>query len=151
MSTLIAIDPGTRALGFAIFEDRELRRCGLVRAFDLDNMCRTLRTHPITEGIYSNVVVEVPQVYRHTKDASALIKVALVAGACASVLVAGQIETVLPHAWKGTRPKEICNKLTRSILEPEELDILTAVDAPKSLMHNVVDAVGIGLWKVGRR
>jgi hypothetical protein len=53
------------------------------------------------------------------------------------------VELVTPAVWKGSVPKEICQSRILKKLEPEELSVLDK-------NHNAMDAVGIGLWKLGR-
>ncbi len=55
---------------------------------------------------------------------------------------------VTPFAWKGNTPKGIQASRILSALTKAEHE---AVSWPKkSLAHNVVDAIGIGLWRAGR-
>jgi hypothetical protein len=55
---------------------------------------------------------------------------------------------VSPFAWKGNVPKGIQGSRILSALTKAEHDV---VCWPKnSLKHNLVDAIGIGLWRLGR-
>lgn len=156
---LIAIDPGKRSLGWARFDydlhDQRLAACGLLRWKDWAAMCGgMLWLYERLGGEQSGeIVIEVPQVYqqRHWKgDPNDLVDVALVAGA-AGVKFGPTVLFVRPREWKGSRPKKADHALTLSRLSPDELAELDQVDAPKSLRHNVLDAIGMGLWKLGRR
>jgi hypothetical protein len=51
---------------------------------------------------------------------------------------------VLPNKWKGNLPKKICKDRCKAVLTPEELARVKTED------HNVWDAIGIGLWYLGR-
>lgn len=51
------------------------------------------------------------------------------------------IEFVTPNEWKGSVPKDICHSRVKKTLKPEE-------SMPDN--HNERDAVGIGLWYLGR-
>lgn len=148
MGRLIAIDPG-RDAGYAIFDDSsgELASCGLV--------ANLYRSGAVLTG---RVVIELPQVYTqaHSKkrvDPNDLIRLAFEAGRLAGQ-VAGPMEitTVLPAEWKGQAPKTIVHGRIAKILSDEENRRLhRGLDSVAgALKHNALDAVGIGLWKLGR-
>jgi len=130
-----------------------LKRCGLLRATTVEGMLaefKTLRRFRVREPLA--VVVELPRIYsvRHWKgDPNDLLDVAAVAGAAATL---GEPRFVTPQQWKGRVPKPIHHKRIRAVLSADELAVfVTAEDAiPKSLAHNVLDAIGIGLWAKGR-
>lgn len=143
MSTVLAIDPGKRCIGWALFRDDVLAECGLIRDPEFSSLQLP------TAG---KVVIERPQVYpqRVQKgDPNDLIDVALWAGACAVVAQGRTIEFVRPRQWKGTVPKDIHNARVAEKLNDLEASMLAAVK-PASLRHNVTDAIGIGLWVLGR-
>ena len=73
------------------------------------------------------------------------------AGMLAARVKAKSVRLVKPQQWKGSRPKEVDNRLTMGLLSDQERRIVAAVNAPPSLLHNVIDAIGIGLWAIGRR
>lgn len=58
--------------------------------------------------------------------------------------------SVYPPQWKGNVPKKIMTERIKKLLTPKEQYLLEVGDWPKSLEHNVVDAIGIGLWRLGR-
>jgi hypothetical protein len=154
MNSLVSIDPAKRSVGWASFEDGELVNCGLVRADRLLRLCSEL------ERLLGNerpdlAIVEIPQVYVQRKqrgDPNDLVHVAIVAGVVIHLLRhSEEVKLVRPRTWKGTRPKAVCNDLTLSRLNDTERSILDGVDVPASLRHNVIDAVGLGLWELKRR
>jgi len=55
---------------------------------------------------------------------------------------------VSPFGWKGNTPKGIQAARIISALSKDEHDAVTW--PKKSLRHNVIDAIGIGLWHTGR-
>jgi hypothetical protein len=62
-------------------------------------------------------------------------------------------EYVEPHAWKGSVDKNTHHARIWAKLKPDEQAIVSAAArgiAP-SKRHNILDAVGIGLFAVGRR
>ena len=141
-----AVDPGTRCAGWALWDQR-LVACGLVRSKrkSLGNRANDLsrQLQPV-----DLVVVEIPRAYPKNRKLSPndLIDLAIVAGACARV--GKESKLVLPVEWKGQTPKDICHKRVMSRLSREELLIVKAgvEGVPKSLRHNVYDAVGIARW-----
>ena len=58
------------------------------------------------------------------------------------------VETLFPADWKGQVPKEVMTERIRRSLTEEERGRIEKCKA--SLMHNVLDACGIGLYRLGR-
>jgi hypothetical protein len=154
VSVLITVDPG-RTTGVAIFRNTILLEAGYVHTDILRDATRVF--FKMVEAMKPDAgVVEIPRVYpsiaKWKGDPNDLISVALVAGMATSAMHPYcDVELVTPHAWKGNRPKEIDIKYTESLLLPVERQVLERVGLTKSKMHNVLDAVGIGLWKLKRR
>lgn len=150
---LLAFDPGKLSAGWSAFEEKRLARCGLLRAPTQRGLFEAIREWDLrtrTNGV--DVWIERPQVYReaHWKgDPNDLIDVAIVVGALASQAT-GNVVLVRPHDWKGNVPKTIHNARIKRALDPAERDTLKACGAPAGLLHNVVDAVGLGLHALGR-
>lgn len=161
---ILAIDPGENT-GWALFDWHatlspfNLIACGI--------------GHP-PFGVAQKVFIEMPQFYpRGHKRPNDLIKLAFTAGrlvgASGVVEMGGpssgfptgngyEVIYFLPHEWKGNLPKETCNNRARMRLQPDELAVLGACEnviltyggGGKSVLHNVLDAIGIGLFAVGR-
>ena len=155
MGRLIAIDPGVQALGWATFERGKLARCGLLQAATAIGMAETVRDEwGRTKGVGMQLIIEKPQVYRqrHWKgDPNDLIDVAMVVGAAVVAFPGAERRVITPHTWKGNRPKAVCNAHTLRLLSVPERHIVNQCHIRKSLMHNVLDAIGIGLWALDRR
>lgn len=156
---LCAVDPGVEATGLALFTDNKLEHVRLVRASSLQSMIQAIYyvKWPHDYDVPDLVFIERPVVYPRDgiKKAASLMTVAIVAGAAAAAYgreTWTTIDFVEPRTWKGSVPKEIHNTRVISILEKDEQEILISSmdDAPPSLLHNVIDAVGIGLYKLGR-
>lgn len=131
---LLAIDPGAHT-GWALFDDGQLRACGLGNP-------------PVHHA--DCVIIEIPQVYpAHPVPPNDLITLAFLAGRYAGCATC-EVSTVFPHQWKGNLPKNICAARVRSLLLPEERRVVDACDAPAKQLHNVMDAIGIGLFALGR-
>lgn len=148
---LVAYDPGKHHVGEAWFQDGELIACSLLRETDKGE--GILEDLPTTIDA-DEAMIEIPQVYQQRSwkgDPNDLIQIALVAGALAhAVAPFGFVSFVRPHAWKGNAKKEAIEGWIRARLSPAESAVLAACDVPASLKHNVIDAVGIGMWALGR-
>jgi hypothetical protein len=148
---LLAIDPG-KATGWAYFDKETLVSCGVLK----------FNPHPeyfsfMEYRRFSKIIIEKPKIYpvRQWKgDPNDLISVALIAGWVAGFLdeVSSNIEYVTPQAWKGNRPKEVDHRHTMSLLSTEEKEVIKRTKGVlKSQKHNMIDAIGIGLWYLRRK
>jgi hypothetical protein len=153
MGRLIAVDPGKHT-GIAVFEGNRLRNIFLITNDSLQLYIQDLVL--ICAGLPPDrAVIEMPKIYDRKQwkgDPNDLMKVAFLAGIIhRSLFGTKEIKWVHPSDWKGQRPKNVDNKYTLTLLTPDELKIIDNSKIAKSKMHNVLDAVGIGLWKLGRR
>lgn len=158
MSRLIAIDPGVRICGYAVFNNRNLSKAGTMRTkyAVLSDQARGLSGS--ARNVFSNLnlsylVIELPVVYdkkQQKGDPNDLIKLAFVAGAIMRSLCLDHFPIVLtptPREWKGTIKKEIHHeRIKAKCPEAEPL----ALKTPKTYRHNVYDAIGLGLWALER-
>ena len=154
MKTL-AIDPGDRCAGYAIFADKVLTVCGLVRGekkidmiTDFGNQIGTLTFDKIVIEKMNPDAVKA-QRFNLARD---LIDVAFVGGLLvgrASRNPNTEIVEVIPSQWKGQVPREIMDARVVKHLNVFERLAVEKV-RPASLAHNARAAVGIGLWSVGR-
>lgn len=156
--TLVTVDPGVKATGIAHFIDKKLHRVALVRSSGLTSMIGSLFNveWPVYFSL-NELIVERPTVYRRGSkgDPNDLISIAIVAGAAAMAFGCEtwtSIEFIEPRTWKGSVKKTVHNARIIKRLDKEELEVMnTRLDGvPKGLIHNVVDAIGIGLYKLGR-
>lgn len=160
---LLAIDPGLRHCGVASFRQGRLVGAALVQGAPEGRGWPAWIT--MTEAIELAVadriapgavlVLERPQVYAvgmSKGDPDDLLELTGIVGAVAARLEAQGAHVTLykPREWKGQVPKAVHNERVRSHLDPEELRILDGCGA-RSLIHNVTDAVGIGLFHLRRR
>jgi len=149
---LMAIDPGTKATGWALFRLQRLVAAGLYRGKHAAETIGQIQAAPIYD--LDVLIVERPQVYdRHrTKgDPNALIPLAMIGGAAAGVHGWAELRAPHPNEWKGAISKEIHHPRILAELRPEELAVVEAMKGvPASLRHNVLDAIGLGLWGLGR-
>ncbi len=175
----LAIDPGIRGCGIAVF------------GCDVLQLARYVK-NPIREGdgpdaivsmalavrdalavrnfiptMVNRVVIEWPQVYAGAKnkgDANDLLPLAGVDAAICALFLPSKHERFRPREWKGQLPPNVCAQRIIDRLKAEELarvdriekfqaDLSRAVAAKKEIDgtdHNTIDAVGIGLKACGR-
>ncbi len=162
LGMLLAIDPGQDS-GWALFNaERRLAICGLGLA--------TLGTMRLLRAL-SEVIIECEQLHgRSEKNPNSILLMARNAGEwfgrCSEYCE--NVRYIRVADWKGSTPKDINHRRTLEKLDPSELKALVigckdlsprsaAIDAAirKGLTtsdkrQNVLDAIGIGLWGVGR-
>jgi len=144
----LSIDPGDDT-GWALFDSDKLVACGLG-----DPSCNPYVQSIATSGQLESVTVERPAINRATKRPEDIITLALNAGQWTGVFRACcPVEFVDVVRWKSGVPKEKHQPRIKDALRPDERHMLDAMLAAFSVArgHNIVDAVGIGLFVVGRR
>lgn len=157
---ILAIDPGIRGCGVAVFQESGLLiRAGyLANDTDSDDIVKrcydmafvVVRCVRESEHV-DTLVVEWPQVYVASKskgDNNDLLPLAGVDVAVAMILRPQHIKSYKPHEWKGNAPKEVI--AARAIERLSEDEKLLIKPCAKSLMHNTYDAIAIGLHYFGR-
>lgn len=155
---LISLDPGTQGFGVACWRDGLLVLGVLEKAFygkgGPKDWCDHIPWSIIdAERTFSALVVEIPQVYPQSRwkgDANDLINVGFRAGEAVGylkrVFKIDEVVTYRPFEWKKNTPKEISNERTLAALSSEEQLRIQWPSAVKTLGHNVVDSIGIGLF-----
>jgi len=158
---ILSIDPGFRYLGYAVLTKEEILGAGLVTNLqDPDvpswpksnyppsflNLAYLLREFNWCESPLA--IIEFPQVHRDTPNPNDIIKLSAACGAYSSILQAAgfTVQWISPREWKGNVPKPIMFKRILAKVREEEY---SKIDKPKN--HNVIDAVGIGLWLIKRQ
>ncbi len=163
MSLLLAIDPGSRGCGVALFniDRRELLRAAYVKGqgpehgLDAANaifMAGHVRNWLGFVDRVDVMAVEVPKVYKaedQKGDQNDLVPLALVVG-CVIGLVAPRERVVqyFPRDWKGTIDADAMTDRIVARLRPPHaagFEIARCERCTPSLAHNMFDAVGIGL------
>lgn len=150
MNHLVAIDPGVKACGVAVFDSGRLtlalhQEVTPATTFTRQNWCFFAGGH---------VVIEMPRIYpgsRQKGDQNDLMRLAVVVGRLyeAALAAGSTVELVEPRAWKGTLDGDAMVERIKGRLpigESSQVFLPTAA----SLQHNVWDAIGIGLKKLGR-
>lgn len=172
---LLALDPGINKPGAALFRAGKLVAAERVRLDkDLASLPVGIRAARVADTIIRwgmatgmeprALVYELPQIYQRPKskgDPNDLIKVALVAANVSGMLryalggrdISMEVHSPLPAEWIGQCPKVVCSGpeawnsprgyRIKVALAPEELEVVIPDD-------NALDAVGLGLWALGR-
>lgn len=166
----LAIDPGLRGCGVALLRDGQLEKaCYLPNPVKSGKgpdswmaMARAVLTWlPIPADDIDSLTIEGQHIYGATKmgasagaDPNDLLELAGVAGCLYAILEPKVRRRVEPREWKGQVSKVICQLRVNKRLSPEEAARIvlpsTRTGKPSELAHNVYDAIGIGLWAVGR-
>lgn len=166
---ILSIDPGLRAMGVALFTmEGTFYSAGLVRNPEMKHT--HLGAHrsmamafqewldtPRHRGKWiSGVAYEWPQIYPGRKTPPKdLLHLTGVLGAVAMAMpnAVSDWTPYAPREWKGQVPKAVDHARTVSVLSRLERDLLndSLKGIPRSLSHNTLDAVGIGLHHLERR
>lgn len=135
---MISIDPGKNAAGIAEWAGPKL-----IRAYYAPrNEWHRLRCD-------TAIWVERQYLTKDHPRPGDIVELAYAAGLCAglSTSTGGTITEVLPIRWKGNVPKPIMTKRILSKLDQTEL---AAIERVGYKDHNTIDAIGIGLYALGR-
>lgn len=152
MEYVIGIDPGKHHFAWSLFMRDKLIDCGL--EFFKDNNYIDL-LNSISLGIHSITYIEKPQIYKDMKEKNPndLIDVGIAIGRIYEQIIdLTDIKLVLPHDWKGSVPKNIMLKRIKKQLNKTEEKLFKekTKNIKRSLQHNIIDAIGIGLFFIKR-
>ncbi len=177
MKHLISVDPSIRSAGVAWFQDRELT--GAIRVCEELSQDNTgIRCLRMAGAIFkftslntADLAFEWPQIYRAVKskgDPNDLIGIAGVGSALAGLMAGrallGGLSTPTPAEWIGQLPKtcqlckgkrkRTCRCKGSSWATPRGMRIRSRLTAAELALipdqNDVIDAVGIGLYALGR-
>ncbi len=160
---LIAVDPGLRCLGVAVFFNGWLNSTYLIKnpeagrgakAWHGYTKTKMTGTADLLKDVIAGadvLVVEMQSIYRRGPgDPDDMLQVAGVAGVIAGMAnLDARIVAYKPREWKGTAPKDIFAKRILACLSSRETFAIST-ELPKSLVHNIYDAIGLGLKALGR-
>lgn len=146
----VAIDPGKRYLGMAVFLGHHLSEVHYFEGDDFLDPAQQAAVTLATEKI-DYLIIEGQQIYRGPSktDPNDLIPLANQVGALFGVIPAKYRIHPLPREWKGTTPKQVFTNRILSKLEPIELEQLEKISTKERQGH-CIDAIGLGLWTLGR-
>lgn len=134
---LITVDPGVKKSAIALWSYQD----ELLFADDLSN---SEVTRILIKLRSVRLLVETPVLYLYQrkkhKDVGDLARVAKCFKA-----ISKRGEGVQPSVWKGQVPKKVHGARIIEALKKEEIEKAMSIKN-----HNTIDAVGIGLWALGR-
>lgn len=138
LSLVVGCDPDTRFPSYALLRDRELQ------AIRYETGGPRVRPPMPREAL---VVVERQFVVPGSRVPPAdIIELSWAAGECSMHF--DRCEKVSVNRWKGQTPKRVCHGWVMDELSDAEKYVLVGLS--KTQWVEVLDAVGIALWRVGR-
>lgn len=159
---IVAVDPDTVNPGVACFATNGV----LVQAFaaGVDSAVTHVDGWLYPRGAPTQLVIEMPQMYGRQGDQRDFLRLATVVGRFQQAALArgARVELVPPKKWKGEVPKGVCSlRIWRALNEWERRVATSIPDAARRKLEagrgvasgegsDVIDAIGIGLWKLGR-
>jgi hypothetical protein len=160
---LITFDCGLSYVGAAIFEysDKKLLDCYYIDT-SIDNRDSAEQTadliHKVLDVFKDNleealIVVEYPEQYSHSPAPRAPVQgLACTGGGIVCMLKrsTNKVKFLLPKEWKGQVPKDIMLDRIVNKLNDTEKSVLESKKLIKSKKHNVIDAIGLGLYILDR-
>lgn len=157
---LLALDPGIRGCGVAFFQDGELQTGMYVPnpaargngPEEVRQMVAAVKYYLLprcTLGL-DELVIEWPQVYSTSrgKDPNDLLPLVGIGCGLACVFPRAYAVRYLPREWKSTMAKGAA--FEKRVLDRLGTDERQFISGPRSLLHNVYDAIGLGLFHLGR-
>lgn len=157
---MITIDPNLRGCGVAVWHEGAALHGKLVYAEYVPNPRAKGRGYEVYRALAEKVaastqyhhfwVIEMPVVYPKMPktDLNDLLDVMGVGSAVSALCRATMVEHVMPSTWKGNLEKKKMLERIRSKLTAEELAVVQKTNADDT--EDILDAIGIGLWKLGR-
>lgn len=155
-STIVAIDPGIRASGVAVFHRGSLVAAKWVKGHESDVVSWTQRqVLGIPQAFVGRVCsfVEEPIVVRGRAfrgKTESLLQLSQTVGMLRAMFegVGVDVGRVPVRDWKRNVPTEALHERLERKLDEHEKSVIQW--PAKSAAHNVVDAISIGLWALGR-
>jgi hypothetical protein len=164
---IVAIDPGIRGCGIAVFrDDATLLRADHIKSRQTSGndaaacvaMALSVRFWLSSNAVLADgghtLVLEWPRIIpasrqraekRHVDPNDLLALVGVDCAIAMSYRDLMTLMTVYPDEWKGQTPKKVMNARVWERLSPDEK---ASVNSPSN--HNTLDAVGLGLHQLGR-
>ena len=153
----LSIDPGVRSMAIAEWNDANELQVAWNEPSGLPDMSVSecirhwsgYRTVLTTDNIVGERQVVYPGAKGLKTNPNDLLDLAMCAGAFYGALcvdLRASLRLVEPAEWKAQVPKEITRERIKAILTPQEIGRIRKGGE----MHNVWDAIGIGLFACGR-
>lgn len=154
---LLTIDPGYRYVAVAEFSNRELKFGDMLESSACSEWSKISIQPPdfsyfrnyINSKVWEQkrAIIEYPIILKSTPNTEDILKLTAACGAYTAILQSEgfKVVWVRPRQWKGTVPKEIMLKRIVDRLAESEYSVIA-----NTANHNILDAVGIGLWQLKR-
>lgn len=160
MKITLAIDPGKKLCGAALFVDDKLRfleviegagPLEVIHAVDdwyLDKLMRL--NHNAFQPI-SLLVVEGQTIYRGVsrENPNDLLPLAFVSGGICALVDAEEVRNPSPKEWTGSVKKAVRHQRLLARMSAEDRALVEGLTCSNRLAHNAVDAIGLGLFALG--
>lgn len=156
--TVLAVDPGKSTCGVALFVNERFKAGAFLKAeethklgLEVEKWWQAQRARFVLPRLCDTLVTEGQQVYpgMRAQNPNDLLPLSFLCGAVQARVEAHQRLMPLPKTWKGSLRKEAFTRRILSRLGADEIQTLKEVKCPESKLHNVVDAIGLGLWVLG--
>lgn len=147
---LLTIDPGVHACGCAIFARGRLVKAAYVKTNDPNTLAQAVVDFQ-TGYFATHVAIERQRIYdggrKQKIDLNDLLDLSRVVGRLEERYRSWPAQLIYPQDWKGQVPKEIMTKRIQRALTPDEMAVIVSAGSKD---HNTFDAIGIGLFVLGR-
>jgi len=153
----IYVDPGKFHAALSLYKRKKLIGAALLRssrrnpaeaALDLGQLARVFWKTRQPRSVLRTVKCEQPAIWLQggfRGDPNDILYLMATNGAIIRALNANYNDYITTNDWKGQTPKKIIEFRVRKRLSAEEIDVIGEVTD-----HNIIDAVGIGLWDLKR-
>ena len=156
---MISVDPGTGGTGYAVWKGNQLKNYGTIH---FHSNCETWEQKMKDIGLKfldmlrdnkpaHTIVMESPVFMRGTggymvASAGDLCKLAMLTGHLAARVydrfIGTQLTLVEPSKWKGQLPKNVVARRVQNLIPSIDFKSLR-------ISNHAMDAIGIGLWRIG--
>lgn len=156
---LICVDPGKHTGGLAIFRDRKLVLARLIRCSGPESRHAIEFARKVYDAYVEMLGVEADDLYceypvvrLHSKgkDPNNLRELCSTVGAVEFALQSAKPHRIKPEDWKSNIDADICCARVKARLHDDELAVFAQSGALKSNEDHVLDAIGVGMYVLGR-
>ena len=151
MTYVLSVDPGKADSGVALFYKGELINAQLIKGEDPFHVVRNIAEFVADCDIHF-IAVEGQRVYPGPSkgDPNDLFPLAQVVGGVLAAVPHQRHQIILPQEWTKRVPKDVRVKKFLSSMTENEARIVSEIKCIKSKQHNVIDAVCMGKYAIGK-
>lgn len=140
---MIVIDPSVRACGWAVFRGNDLDSAGVVQATDPPGLADRLSL--IISVSHHMCLIERPRIYPHSPvPPNDIVTLGIAVGVATALARLRGLR--VQYTYPTMLNKEVTEHRVRKKLDPDQL----LENVPKSLRHNAIDAIHLGMIEVGK-